>query len=124
MASDPYREKILDHYGQPRNEGILEDPDISKEADNPVCGDVLRLDIELENGEVCKARFSGQGCVISIAAASMFTEMIHGKSITELEALDDDDVLEMLGVDLGRSRINCGLLPLRILRQALSERHA
>lgn len=122
MTADLYRERILDHYGHPRNEGVLEDPDISGRLDNPVCGDVIRLDIELRDGRVSRARFSGHGCVISIAAASMFTEMIEGKSLAELAALDDDDVLEMLGIDLGRSRANCGLLPLKALQEALSER--
>lgn len=122
MAADLYREQILDHYGNPRNEGTLDAPDISNERDNPVCGDVIRLDIELQDGRVSEARFSGQGCVISIAAASMFTEEIQGKSIEELKALQDEDVLDMLGVDLGVSRANCGLLPLRVLQEALAER--
>ncbi len=121
MASDLYREQILDHYGNPRHEGVLEDPDISHRRDNPVCGDVIQLDIKLEDGSVSDVRFSGQGCVISMAAASMFTEHIMGMSIAELRALEDEDMLEMLGIDLGASRANCGLLPLRVLQEALSE---
>ncbi len=121
MASDLYREQILDHYGHPRNEGTLDAPDISHERDNPVCGDVIRLDIQLKHGRVSEARFTGQGCVISMAAASMFTEEIQGKSIEELRALEEEDVLEMLGVDLGVSRRNCGLLPLLVLQEALSD---
>ncbi|MGD2143199.1 MAG: SUF system NifU family Fe-S cluster assembly protein [Anaerolineae bacterium] len=119
--SNLYREQILDHYGNPRNEGILEEPDISHERDNPVCGDVVRLDIRLENGKVSEARFTGQGCVISMASASMFTEEILGKTIAELKHMDDEHMFEMLGVDLGPSRSHCGVLPLRVLQQGLLE---
>lgn len=120
MTSDLYRENILDHYGNPRNEGELEDPDISYERDNPVCGDVVRIDLKLTDGRVSQAAFSGQGCVISMASASMFTEEIQGKTIAELKAMDDEDMFQMLGVDLGPSRANCGVLPLRVLREALT----
>jgi nitrogen fixation NifU-like protein len=118
---DLYREQILDHYGHPRNEGTLEDPDISYERDNPICGDVVRLDIRLHNGKVSQARFTGQGCVISMASASMFTEEIQGKTIAELKAMSDDDIFKMLGIDLGPSRANCGVLPLRVLQEALAQ---
>jgi len=121
MTSDLYREQILDHYGNPRNEGTLEDADLSHERDNPVCGDVVRLDIKFEDGAVSEAAFSGQGCVVSMASASMFTEEIVGKTIEELKAMDDDDVFAMLGVDLGPSRANCGVLPLRVLQEALAQ---
>jgi nitrogen fixation NifU-like protein len=119
--SDLYREQILDHYGHPRNEGTLEDPDISYERDNPICGDRVRLDIRLQNGKVSQARFTGQGCVISMASASMFTEEIQGKTIAELKAMDDEHIFKMLGVDLGPSRANCGVLPLRVLQDALAQ---
>lgn len=119
---DLYRERILDHYGSPRNEGTLESADISCERDNPVCGDVVRLDVRLDDGRVTEARFSGQGCVISMASASMFTEEIQGRTLEELRALDDEDIFEMLGVELGSSRSNCGLLPLRVLQEGLEHR--
>lgn len=116
-----YRENILDHYGNPRNEGTLENADISYERANPVCGDVVRLDIRFEDGKVSEVRFSGQGCVISIASASMFTEEIQGKTVSELQQMDEDDILEMLGVELGPSRTHCGMLPLKVLQEALAE---
>jgi len=121
MASGIYREQILDHYGNPRNEGHLENPDLAHERDNPVCGDVVRLEINLKDGKVSEARFTGEGCVISMASASMFTERIQGLTVEELKALDDDDIFEMLGVELGPSRANCGVLPLRVLQEALTE---
>ncbi len=120
MTSNLYREHILDHYGHPRNEGVLEDPDISHERDNPVCGDVVRLDIKVEDGKVSEARFTGQGCVISMASASMFTEEIQGKTIAELKAMNDQDMFDMLGVELGPSRANCAVLPLRVLQEGVA----
>jgi len=119
--SDLYRENILDHYGNPRNEGVLENPDISHERQNPVCGDVVQLDIKLEDGRVKEARFRGQGCVISMASASMFTEKIKGKTISELQELDEEDIFDMLGVELGPSRVYCGVLPLKVMQEALAE---
>lgn len=119
--SDLYRERILDHYGHPRNEGVLEDADMSCERENPLCGDVVRLDIKVEDGKVSEAMFSGQGCVISMASASMFTEEIRGKTIEELKEMDEEDVLGMLRVDLGPSRFQCGVLPLRVLQGCLRE---
>ena len=109
--SDLYREQILDHYGHPRNEGTLEHPDISCEGDNPICGDCVRLDISLQDGKVSQVRFTGQGCVISMASASMFTEEIQGKTIAELKEMDDEDIFQMLGIELGPSRSNCAVLP-------------
>lgn len=118
---DIYREQILDHYGNPRNRGTLEDADFSYEQDNPLCGDVVRLDVKLEKGQVSEARFDGQGCVISMASASMFTEEIQGKTLEELKALDDEDIFEMLGLTLGLPRAKCGLLPLRVLQEGLRQ---
>lgn len=115
-----YREHILDHYRHPRNQGILENADISCEQDNPVCGDVVRLDIRLSDGRVSEARFDGRGCVISMASASMFTEEILGKTVGELRALQNEDVFRMLGITLGPVRAKCGLLPLRALHGGLA----
>ncbi len=117
---DLYRENILDHYGHPRNQGKLEDADIACEWDNPVCGDVVRLYIRLNGDVVQEARFEGEGCVISMASASMFTEEIKGKTLAELRALQDEDMFRMLGITLGPARANCGLLPLRVLQAGLS----
>ena len=117
-----YREHILDHYRNPRNQGTLEDADVSYELDNPVCGDVVRLDVRLENGRVSEARFNGHGCVISMASASMLTEEILGKTVEELQALQDEDVFRLLGITLGPVRAKCGLLPLRVLHEGLARR--
>jgi nitrogen fixation NifU-like protein len=118
-VDDLYREHILDHYANPRNEGTLEDADIVCEWDNPVCGDTVKLYVRLSEGRVSDVRFEGQGCVISMASASMLTEEIQGKSIEELRALEDKDVFEMLGITLGPVRAKCGLLPLQALQEGL-----
>ncbi len=115
-----YREHILDHYANPRNQGTLDGADISCEWDNPVCGDVVRIDLRLQNGRVSEARFSGQGCVISMAAASMLTEEIVGKTVEELRALQDEDIFRILGITLGSVRAKCGLLPLQVLQKGLT----
>lgn len=113
---DLYREHILDHYQNPRNRGTLENPDITYEDTNPLCGDVVRIDIHLEDGRVREVRFDGEGCAISQASASMLTEMIRGHALEEAKALGKEDLLEKLGIPLGPTRIKCALLPLKVLK--------
>lgn len=120
----PYREHILDHYRNPRNRGPLDHADVAQELDNPVCGDTIQIELRLEAERVVDARFTGRGCVISIAAASMLTEAIKGKTLDELRNLRDDDVLASLGMPLGAVRAKCGLLPLRALQKGLEQYNA
>jgi nitrogen fixation protein NifU and related proteins len=115
-VEDLYREAILDHYQNPRNYGTLEPADVSYEEDNPVCGDHIRLDLRLQDGRVSEVRFSGHGCAISQASASMLTETIQGKTLDELKAMGKDDILEMLGIPLGPVRLKCALLSLKVLK--------
>ena len=120
MAQSPYRERILDHYHNPRHRGHLEAPDLVGEADNPICGDRVRMELRLdEAGRVVEVAFDGDGCIISMASASMLAERVHGHSREELKGLTQEDVLAMLGVELGRSRIQCALVSLRALQEAL-----
>jgi nitrogen fixation NifU-like protein len=122
MSQSPYRERILDHYRSPRHRGELEEPDLEAEVENPVCGDVVRIALRLdEEGRVAEAAFEGKGCVLSLAAASMLAERIHGWEISRVEALTDEELLDLLGVELGPVRVKCALLPLRALEQALSK---
>ncbi|HYR68953.1 MAG TPA: SUF system NifU family Fe-S cluster assembly protein [Candidatus Dormibacteraeota bacterium] len=113
---DLYRQNILDHYQSPRNFGTLEHPDISAEDSNPLCGDVIRMDLKIEDGKVADVRFTGKGCSISRAAASMLTEEIRGKSLEEVKRIGKDEVLEMLGIELGPVRLKCALLALKTLK--------
>jgi nitrogen fixation NifU-like protein len=111
-----YEEDILDHYENPSNYGTLENPDISHEEDNPLCGDQIRIDLKVEDGMIADVRFSGHGCTISQAAASMLTEEIKGRPLEEVKKMTRDDILEMLGIPLGPVRLKCGLLPLKVLK--------
>ncbi len=115
---DFYREEILEHYTHPHNYGTLESPDISHEEHNPLCGDQVRFDIRLEDdGKTVKeVRFSGVGCAISKASASMLTDLIVGKTLDEIRDLTKDDVLDELGIDLGPVRLKCALLPLKVVK--------
>jgi len=113
---DLYRENILEHYKHPRNRGTLEHPDITYEDANPLCGDKIRMDLNVRDGKIEEVRFSGVGCSISQAAASMLCEAIEGKPIDEVKKLNRDDMLEMLGIELGPVRLKCGLLALKTLK--------
>jgi nitrogen fixation NifU-like protein len=113
---DLYRENILEHYKHPRNQGTLEHPDITYEDANPLCGDRIRMDLNVRDGRIDQIRFSGHGCSISQAAASMLCEAVEGKPLEEVKKIGRDDVLEMLGIELGPVRLKCGLLALKTLK--------
>jgi nitrogen fixation NifU-like protein len=116
---DLYREIILDHYENPRNYGVLPDADISYEDDNPLCGDRIRIDLKVQDGRIVDVRFSGKGCAISQASASMLTERIKGATVEEARQLTRNDILEMLGIPIGPARIKCALLSLKVLKAGL-----
>ena len=111
-----YQEDLLDHYENPSNYGTLPNPNISHEEDNPLCGDRIRIDLVVEDDIITEVRFSGHGCTISQAAASMLTEEIEGKSLTEIKKLSRDDILDMIGIPLGPVRLKCALLALKVLK--------
>lgn len=113
---DLYRDNIIDHYQNPRNYGTLEHPDISYEDSNPVCGDELRIDLQIRDSQVVDARFTGHGCSISQASASMLTEEIIGKTLEEVKQIDKQYLLDMLGIPLGPVRLKCALLSLKVLK--------
>jgi len=113
---DLYRQNILDHYQNPRNWGTLDNPDVSAEDSNPLCGDRIRMDLKVKDGRVEDVRFSGEGCSISRAAASMLSDEVMGKTLEEVKAMNRDDVLELLGIELGPVRLKCALLALKTLK--------
>jgi nitrogen fixation protein NifU and related proteins len=115
-VEDLYRDNIIDHYQNPRNYGTLEHPDISYEDSNPVCGDEIRMDLRIQDGRVVDARFSGHGCSISQASASMLTEEIIGKTLEEVKQIDKQYLLDLLGIPLGPVRLKCALLSLKVLK--------
>lgn len=119
-SADIYREIILDYYRNPRNYGKIENPDISKHDSNPLCGDELEMHINIKDNKVSDVKFSGKGCAISQASASMLTELIMGKDFDYVKKLTKEDILENLGLpDLGPARIKCALLSLKVLKYGI-----
>ena len=114
---DFYRELIIERYKSPQYKGELDPNDISYEDDNPACGDHIQIDIRLdENHLIQEAMFSGEGCAISLASADLLLESIIGKSLEDVKQLAKEDILEMLGIELGPVRLKCALLPLKVLK--------
>ena len=113
---DIYREEILEHSQNPRQHGTLEHPDYTYEDANPLCGDRIRVDVKVEDGHIADVRFCGQGCAISQAAASMLCEKVMGMELEQVKSISRDDVLEMLGIELGPVRLKCALLGLKTLK--------
>ncbi len=114
---DFYREIIIDRYKNPHHRGELEPNDITFEDDNPLCGDHIRIDLRLgEDHRVVDARFSGKGCAISQASADLLVESAIGKSLDEIKQMGKEQLLEMIGIELGPVRLKCALLSLKVLK--------
>jgi len=116
---DFYKEYILDHYRNPRNFGHLEHPTAKAEDLNPLCGDTITMELDVDDaGKVSDVKFSGRGCAISQASASMLTESIKGLSLEEVAKLSPDAVLEKVGIGISPTRMKCALLGLKVLKSA------
>ena len=112
---DIYQQNILDYYKHPRKRGALLGSTHSAEASNPLCGDQLALTLTVQDGIITQARWSGEGCVLSLAAADMLAEYLEGKPVAEVGGTSKAWVLQSLGVELGPNRLKCALLPLDAL---------
>jgi len=121
MSHDLYREQLLDHYHNPQNYGVLEEADVDIELDNPTCGDTVHLTARLdEAGRISDVMFEGEGCVVSMAATSMLTTELIGKTPEEVEAMGLSEIQEMMGgVRLSMGRVKCALLGLNAMKQGL-----
>jgi len=114
---DIYREQIIDLYEHPLNYGELETADFSYEEDNPLCGDVIRIDVQLDdNHRVAQVAWQGNGCAISQASASLLTEEIKGMALADLKSFSAERLLELVGVPLSQARRKCALLSLKVLQ--------
>jgi nitrogen fixation protein NifU and related proteins len=119
-----YREQIMDHYRNPRYRGRLAAPSGSSEELNPLCGDMIHVDVVVADGQLVDARFDGHGCAVSQATASMLLEEVVGKRVEELASFTRDDLFALLGVRLSPARMKCALLSLGVLRAALHQARA
>ncbi len=120
---DLYRDEILEHYRNPHNFGVLESPTTSNEGANPLCGDRITLMLGInDDGTIQEVAFTGRGCAISQASASMLTDEIKGKSLDEISHMGSKDVLNNLGIEISPARMKCAMLSLETLRDATSDR--
>jgi nitrogen fixation NifU-like protein len=118
---DLYRDYILEHYRRPHNFGVIEDPSASYEGANPLCGDRITMMLGVRDGIVERVGFTGRGCAISQASASLLTDEIKGKPVAQVAALGNDDVLELLGIDISPARLKCAILSLDAVQHALED---
>ena len=116
---DLFREAIIDHYKHPRHKGNLEDADIHRHELNPFCGDEVTIHLKIVDDVVADAAFEGRGCAISQASASMMMEEIIGMPVADLKEWGKEDVLDLLGIEIGPVRLKCALLPLKALKAGL-----
>ena len=114
-----YSEVLLNHFRHPRNYGSLDDPDISNEQFNPLCGDRIRIELKLDGTVVKEARFKGDGCAISTAAASLLTELLIGASLADVGSISNERLISALESDIKPAREQCALLALEALRDGL-----
>jgi nitrogen fixation NifU-like protein len=116
MSSEIYKDIILDYYRNPRNFGDLPNPDVRAKDSNPLCGDIIEMQLKITDGKVEDVRFKGKGCAISQASASMLTEIVKGKTLDEVKSMSKTDVLNLIGIDPGPTRIKCALLGLKVVK--------
>ncbi|MBM3969917.1 MAG: iron-sulfur cluster assembly scaffold protein [Planctomycetes bacterium] len=122
MNADLYDDYILDHYERPYHKGRMASPTCTRSENNPLCGDQIRLELRLdESGRVAEAFFSGKGCAISQAAASILCQYVEGKTLDELRGFQAPEMLRLLKVPLTATRQRCGLLGFKVLKTLMYE---
>lgn len=118
LTLDLYAEEIISHYEHPHNKGEIKNPSISVHEYNPTCGDDMTIYLEIDKDRIKEIKFSGTGCAISIASASMLTDFIKGKSLRDVEKMGLPTIIELLGIDPGPARLKCATLSLKTVKEA------
>jgi len=118
---DLYRDYILEHYRKPHNFGVIEEPSATYEGANPLCGDRITMQLGVKDGVVEQVGFTGRGCAISQASASLLTDEVKGKPLEAVAGIRADDLLELLGIDISPARLKCAMLSFDSLQHLLDE---
>ena len=118
---DLYRDYILEHYRRPHNFGVLEAPSATFEGSNPLCGDRITMQLTVQDGVVTEVGFTGRGCAISQASASLLTDEVKGRPVEVVAGFGADDLLELLGIEISPARLKCAMLSFESLQHLLDE---
>jgi nitrogen fixation NifU-like protein len=118
---DLYRDYILEHYRRPHNFGVIEDPSATFEGANPLCGDRITMQLAVKDGVVTDIGFTGRGCAISQASASLLTDEVRGKAVTDVAAIQAVDLLDLLGIEISPARLKCAMLSFDSLQHLLAD---
>jgi nitrogen fixation protein NifU and related proteins len=121
MQDPLYKEIILEHWQNPQNYGSIKNPDIDVLEVNTTCGDKIRLTGKIEKGKFVEIAFTGEGCAISKASASLFTEKIKGMELAKIKKINKEDALKSLPVSISPARYNCALLCFHALQKSLKK---
>lgn len=118
MPIDIYAEEIIAHYEKPHNKGEISDPSTSMHENNPLCGDDITVYLNIKDNIITDVKFDGSGCAISMASASMLTDFIKGKSLSDIEEMGLKTIIDLLGIDPGPARLKCATLSLKTVKEA------
>ncbi len=121
MVDNLYKEEILEHYRDPQNFGEVTNATASSKQTNPLCGDDIAISLKSSGEKIEDIRFQGKGCAISIAAASLLTEYVKGKELTQLTKFSENDMLQLLGVEISETRKKCALLAYAVLHDCITQ---
>lgn len=118
---DLYRDYILEHYRRPHNFGVIEEPSATFEGANPLCGDRITMQLAVHDGVVTDVGFTGRGCAISQASASLLTDEVKGKPVSDVAAIQAVDLLDLLGIEISPARLKCAMLSFDSLQHLLAD---
>jgi nitrogen fixation NifU-like protein len=118
---DLYRDYILEHYRRPHNFGVIDEPSATYEGANPLCGDRITMQLGVKDGVVEQVGFTGRGCAISQASASLLTDEVKGKPVEAVAGIRADDLLELLGIEISPARLKCAMLSFDSLQHLLAD---